>query len=830
MSLALLADDLASRGRNGDSMLVHMTPGEVKGLQALALAHGGSLTINPETGLPEANFLKKLLPTIAGFALNAFAPGVGTAIGAALGTSAAVGTGVAVGGLTALATGSLSRGLAAGLGAYGGAGISSALADAGASALGTEAFNAAAKEGVTNEAVEQAVRSRIGEASMADKLGAGFRAATDSPKAFMDFAKPNFGTLYSAAAPAMMADQSVPTKTQMPGDTGYIRQYSFDPYSQQYTPVGVYPASEYGKEQPPGMANGGVVAFANGGFTDAQVAAYIRDQGLSGGEVAKAAQAFGISADQLSRAQGLLSSGAPAVQQASQSYAAQVADRPDLVQQNLEFYDPNAASRAVRQWVTDNPSATREQIDAAMKASGASAQDVADATRRAGLSAATTWSALSNPQGLAGMNASIRNAAAQALATGDYTAEQARAPMQLYGVTEEDVKRATGMSLDELFKRPTIRPNLPISPTGPNESYTKEDINKGWWGGTGEPVVGVKEWDPMGRIQRPIPRDIAQHEEWYNRLTGGSQQAYDYLMGRGAYPTRPFSASGAVARPYGEVIMGLPASTFNTPVIFDPETRTYKPNPNYKKPEPLKTATSTGTGTGTKAFTGGDPRAMFDEAGYLAANPDVAEEIKSGKANFGDAYGHFLTYGLKEGRQGGVADIEAFKRALEAYNLNMTSGGGDSGIGGVSDGGSSGGGGMSNSGEGGPDGVGGWARGGRVQRMALGGLGGLGALAAGGSAQYNLGDYSDGGRLLKGPGDGVSDSIPATIGGGRPARLADGEFVVPARIVSELGNGSTDAGARKLYAMMDRVQRARGKTTGKGKVAKDTSADKYLPA
>ena len=94
----------------------------------------------------------------------------------------------------------------------------------------------------------------------------------------------------------------------------------------------------------------------------------------------------------------------------------------------------------------------------------------------------------------------------------------------------------------------------------------------------------------------------------------------------------------------------------------------------------------------------------------------------------------------------------------------------------------------------------------------------------------HLGDYSDGGRLLKGPGDGVSDSIPASIGDRQPARLADGEFVVPARIVSEIGNGSTEAGARKLYSMMDRVQNARRKTIGKNKVAKDTKADKYLPA
>jgi len=101
-------------------------------------------------------------------------------------------------------------------------------------------------------------------------------------------------------------------------------------------------------------------------------------------------------------------------------------------------------------------------------------------------------------------------------------------------------------------------------------------------------------------------------------------------------------------------------------------------------------------------------------------------------------------------------------------------------------------------------------------------------LAGGGIA--SLGGYSDGGRLLRGPGDGVSDSIPATISGRQPARLADGEFVVPARIVSELGNGSTDAGAKQLYAMLDRVQSARRKTTGKGKMAKNTHAAKYLPA
>jgi hypothetical protein len=102
---------------------------------------------------------------------------------------------------------------------------------------------------------------------------------------------------------------------------------------------------------------------------------------------------------------------------------------------------------------------------------------------------------------------------------------------------------------------------------------------------------------------------------------------------------------------------------------------------------------------------------------------------------------------------------------------------------------------------------------------------GLGELAA--AAGGSIGGYSDGGRMLKGPGDGMSDSIPATIGKRQPARLADGEFVVPADVVSHIGNGSTDAGARKLYAMMDKVRKAR---TGKKKQAPAVKTSKFMPA
>jgi hypothetical protein len=103
--------------------------------------------------------------------------------------------------------------------------------------------------------------------------------------------------------------------------------------------------------------------------------------------------------------------------------------------------------------------------------------------------------------------------------------------------------------------------------------------------------------------------------------------------------------------------------------------------------------------------------------------------------------------------------------------------------------------------------------------------------AAGGIMQadrYNMGGYASGSvpRLLKGPGDGMSDDIPASIDNRQPARLADGEFVIPADVVSHLGNGSTEAGAKKLHKMMTNLRKDR---TGNPKQGKQIVAEKYLP-
>ena len=129
---------MSAQGRGRDSTLVHMTPREVSGLQSLAMAHGGTLTINPETGLPEAGFLDSILPTLLGGAATFFSGGTITPLMAALG----------VGGLTALTSKDLGKGLMAGLGAYGGAGIAGGLMNFGEAAIGAEAARGALPAGV----------------------------------------------------------------------------------------------------------------------------------------------------------------------------------------------------------------------------------------------------------------------------------------------------------------------------------------------------------------------------------------------------------------------------------------------------------------------------------------------------------------------------------------------------------------------------------------------------------------------------------------------------------------------------------------------------------
>jgi hypothetical protein len=282
------------------------------------------------------------------------------------------------------------------------------------------------------------------------------------------------------------------------------------------------------------------------------------------------------------------------------------------------------------------------------------------------------------------------------------------------------------------------------------------------------------------------------------RLTGDSKAAYDFLTGKAGakYPTKS-SVDGQIAVPYDEAVLGYPKRG-NLPYIYNKTTGKMDPNPDYVAPG------RDAEGNVTYTMSLNDIKKSLTDAPLSGqALYDWAQSNNLSAQQIADATNRSLSSVYADFRAGSKSKATADKKTADdkaiadAANSKMD----DSSTGGE-------------------------AAGGLQQAYAMGGatgyaLGGLGT----------LGGYSDGGRLLKGPGDGVSDSIPATIGRKQqPARLADGEFVVPARIVSELGNGSTDAGAKKLYAMLDRVQRARGKTTGKNKVAANSRADKYLPA
>jgi hypothetical protein len=296
----------------------------------------------------------------------------------------------------------------------------------------------------------------------------------------------------------------------------------------------------------------------------------------------------------------------------------------------------------------------------------------------------------------------------------------------------------------------------------------------------------------------------AYYNAKFNKQTGDSLAAYNYLMGKGANPTK--SGVGEIMRPYSEATLGIPANP-NRKYIFDQATGKYNLNPNF-----VQQVSDPSGGVNYllspseifqyfKANQGQDDATTYDWAVQNNLTPqDIASATGVPLSQVAAKWRAAKAKQTTAAADKVAADKATADKAASTVDTTQGGGGGD-------------------------------ARGGlmpdHTYHMAAGGM----PMYAVGGGLGSLGNYSDGGRLLKGPGDGVSDSIPATIGQKQqPARLADGEFVVPARIVSELGNGSTDAGAKKLYAMMDRVQRARGKTTGKNKVAANSRADKYLPA
>jgi hypothetical protein len=905
MSLHALATDMASKGRNGDSMLVHMTPGEVHGLQALAMKHGGSLTVNPDTGLPEANFLKSLLPMLAGFALGPAGFGL---------VSSAMGAGALVGGITGIATGSLSKGLMAGLGAYGGFGIGESLAGLGASEMSAGKIASAMPE-YTGNAVEyadkvNALRAETlasanapGAIPAMDKVSAGFSSATASPMDALNFAKDNKMVLGAAAAP-IMADMMVPTTTKAstPMAPGRIREKRWD--GRQFVDVASTDANVYNtsgrnfSDLYRGYNNGGIVALAGGGdvqhFAIGDLVKADIDKAYAAGDYARVnelAQANKITAaDVADTYKGFDTSGlaglginlfTPPAQQAAPAYTSYT---PEQIGSYLTT-NPTADIAAATKATNADPAAVNAYLASIadpfkgstdttggsgvlgiynqMKAQGIDpnelyAAEIANDPKYAGYTQPMIQKAYDLSKGAYSLSDQLKGNVSDKdwvkfMDDNKYSIDDAA---QAFGLSRNEVKSRydavkaaevkppvvvppvvppvvvppvittkSGYHLDDngvLVPNISATQNTTTNVAAPTDLYTAPatSLPVGVSGNTGPSQIGGGATvNPNGTITTspripgipvggftgmtslrdaytkgggnlgytsPTFKTIEDFNAKYlNRMGGDSRAAYDYLTGKGgaAYPTK--SGVGQISRPYDEAVLGYPARG-NLPYIYNKATGKMDVNPDYVAPG------RDSAGNVTYSMSLNDIKKSLTDAPLSGqALYDWAQSNNLSAQQIADATGRSLSSVYADFRAGSKAKTEADKKktdddaAAASANTQQESTGLASG---------------------------------GMPSYALGGLG-------------NLGGYSDGGRLLKGPGDGVSDSIPATIGRKQqPARLADGEFVVPARIVSELGNGSTDAGAKKLYAMLDRVQRARGKTTGKNKVAANSRADKYLPA
>ena len=999
MSLAVLADHMASKGRGPDSMLIHMSPREVQGLQALAEHHGGTLTINPDTGLPEANFLEKLLPTIIGAGISYFSGGTIDPM-----TAAAM-----VGGVETARTGDIGRGISAGFQAYGGANLTSNLSEMGSAAIGAESaasgltmspellaeFGGDLERGISAKdlMLQQQVTDRMAAATPFEKLSYGAEAFKNNPLASL---KANAMPIAGAFGPAILAEMSA--KSNMPQTVtkpGMIAPYaSFGGQFVAGTPYQATPTKAAGgglmgmddggygpgmldftqrSEPVVRMASGGVPGYAGAtgsvvdgskfdqatinaalateladmaktgrntsqadlsayaksqyGLTDAQInAAYDTIPGFNAQGKYDAADYMATSKPGQVSPQMVVDAAAAAnpysaqnmakvditrpgqyVQDASGNYVTLSANSPGFNANNptaLTYLGELAAgggqdstSQAFNQIATPAQKAEADRLWTAEKAR-LEAIDRA-AGRLPALDAGTNANV---NKGLAGLNQNQnlltnqnlnltnqnKNAGLPALIpdsasyTNRFFAERglgfdpidksienflATYKTQLASMTPEqqtaamtdalakermneaDVIQATGLTIAQLVQAkradgsiivPGKLDEVPVGSlpggvsgagntvvnangtitTKPDFSLPMKDVRDTYVEGGGSLGYTSPTFDSLKAVEEKYP------------LRGAAKKSYDYLMGREDYDPIPYTKDGQISKSYAGSVMKVPRASANQMYIF--KNGRFEPNPEYaiptydkdgKKslnltnadvkafmntkpsadafytwattnnlsPEQIALASDRPINEISKLFTGAkdlvgedgkidqtkvdakteeDFKTNFDHVAYLKANPDVQAELDAGKANFG----------TKD-------DLAA--AAYEHYQ-----------------------------------------RYGKAQKRPLKAAGGgLMAMAGGGMAQqFNLGDYSDGGRLLRGPGDGISDSIPATIGGKRPARLADGEFVVPARIVSELGNGSTEAGARKLYAMMDRVQKARRGTVGKGRVAKNSRSEKYLPA
>ena len=757
-----IARAVQSQGRNQDTQLVHMTPGEVQGLQALAMAHGGSLTINPTTGLPEAGFLSNILPAVAGFALGP----------AGFGVMSSLGAGLTVGGLTALTSGDLGKGVMAGLGAWGGSSLGEGILGAGNAAVGGQAAanatTAAAAQGKAGigAAANAAREAAIQEATKTQLLTEGAKSAITNPAAFVD-TMGGFGktatALGAASTPLMLSQQ---TATKMPeqkrtpvtvADLEYRKQVAQprrDPNDtseqQWFTGPGYVKMGETTY-----AAEGGVMGYAQGGapITGGKRAILSNEEYLNQyfSPVQTATQMPGVRKAEggiVSLADGGLADYAPyrtgykqmTPEEFSKMYFGQQAT-PTGLPGGISGYEGREPYKATPTSPVSSTPGTGGQSDVFTDENGKKYRlefDSATGTYRKIYEAETPVAATPGAgggAGIAGLSSSGGGDSAGGAGPNYYAKMEAdlRADMKDKGIDPALIDQRVKEAL--LAEQVAQRGKIPEMFGKLAKAFVVPGGLLGLIRGD-ETTAPVMPGQPVGYQRDPSGNIVEVPNVTANEIPAPTGSPIGYV------PT----GDGGYAYP------GMPSIDV----------------------------------TGTTAYpTVGPTPAPADLIDFGGAGPTITSNTPYDSGGGGDS-GNNGGYTSGDGTQGSASyssyggEADLAKGGL----LSLAAGG--------------------------------MAKGGFVVPADVVSALGNGSTDAGlRTLQAKLGAV----KPIKGKGDGLSDSIPTHIDGKQPARVADGEAYIDPKTVSKIGGGDMRKGAKKLYAMMDKIrQQAHGKTTQQRKV------------
>ena len=911
-SVAGLASLVQSRGRNGDTMLVHMTPGEVQGLQSLALAAGGSLSINPDTGLYEANFLKKLLPTLLGVGLNFLFPGLG-----------ALGSGLLVGaGETIRTGGDLGKGLMAGLGAFGGAGIGAGLSSAAkagteaaltgvtatGAAPGTEAFRQAAAQAAKTGAAETAKTAaaetaKRGIFSLNPDMGGTLQSYGQGLKGLSNkFGREAFmsaipGGQAGAAAGVMGLANAFTPEMEMPEgyqvDDSYYQSYGYSPEQ------GRFLGGRFVKGYPgfPGYAGGGVIPQPNFNYPlsgpSQAVGAYEMPINPYTGE-----ERFAEGGDvepQIRPVRDMYNpdgEGSPVAPVASAAPRQADFDRA-LADYNKNLFsesmailamNPGMSFNKAQEFVTSraqyNPAIAAGAPDPSMYGVAGASENIANVGDK---SANFSWGSdltydptiyanqfnwqkyiAANPDLAA---AGIDTPWEAATHYSNYGKNENRGGVEFlnsrYGQPEEEFDPTSleaKMARLEAMRESGQLPAQPAAPTPtpaptPTTAQTPAPTPSPAGIGTNLPKTPFyqqvtttptaptsyipqaqapssyyqKPTDYFKTAPVPTPDQFPSLEEYYKTLMTAPQQPTpsssfaDYMQSLNKFATSPVAPPPAVGVNQQRDITVQPGTGGNTtgsgtsPVLggmkWDPGQGKFVPGGGSvgdtgMNLDELQNLVNSGMFSG---FNFGDLGAYLGTGGYgdtsgMQWNSSTGSFMQPGSQttytppNMTNQFQYDpnqFSYGL--GSFNAAPTVNPYQSSMSTgdYSSGMTTNPqymyGNSDV----------------------------LYGNDVLNLGQEDANIFG-FSGGGSTEY-----AAAGKLLRGPGDGMSDDIHANIDGKQEARLADGEFVIPADVVSHLGNGSSEAGSRKLYTMMDRIRKDR---TGREEQAPAVKSEKYLPA